>query len=152
MSDQRDKRPSSESDDLPGERRYRRDAEDPYMAVRSSAQEAIRRANSRDQGKGSDAVTSAIKKPGVVIAVVVGIAAVLAFAAYILVSRSTQPATTSPAPQTQPQTQTKQTPTFVRTTSRFGKRFADTRNVRYRANFDCSGRRKPADHRGKDNA
>ncbi len=110
MSDQRDKRPSSESDDLPGERRFRRDVEDPYMAVRSSAQEAIRRASSRDQSKGPDAVTSAMKKPGVVIAVVVGIAAVLAFAAYIIVSRSTQPDTASPAPQTQtPQTQTKQT-------------------------------------------
>jgi uncharacterized membrane protein YhiD involved in acid resistance len=110
MSDQRDKRPSNDPDDLPGERRFRRDIEDPYMAVRSSAQEAIRRASSRDQSKGSDAVTSAMKKPGVVIAIVVGIAAVLALAAYILVSRSTQPDTASPAPQTQPQTQTKQTP------------------------------------------
>ena len=105
MSDQRDKRPDSESDDLPHERRFRRDVEDPYMAVRSSAQDAIRRANSRDQSKGPDAVMSTIKKPGVVIAIVVGIAAVLAFAVYILVSRSTQPATTSPTPQTQ----TKQT-------------------------------------------
>ncbi len=104
MSDQKDRRTGSDSDDLPGGRRFGRDAEDPYMAVRSSAQDAIHRANSRDQGKGSDD-KSPMKKPGLVIVVVVGIAAVLAFAAYILVSRSTQPVTTSPAPQTQ----TKQT-------------------------------------------
>ena len=108
MSDQKDRRTGGEFDDLPSERHFRRDIDDPYMAVRSNAQDAIRRANSRDQGKGSDAVTSAIKKPGVMIAVVVAIAAVLAFAAYILVSRSTQPTTTTTSPT--PQTQTKQTP------------------------------------------
>ncbi|MGA9768639.1 MAG: DUF4956 domain-containing protein [Blastocatellia bacterium] len=107
MSDQRDRGKGSESDDLPGERRYGRDVDDPYMAVRSSAQDAIHRANSRDQGKRPDDVLSTMKKPGVMIAVVVAVAAVLAFVAYMLVARSTQLDTTSQAPQTQ--TQTKQT-------------------------------------------
>lgn len=105
MSDHRDRRTGSEFDDLPGKRRFGRDEEDPYMAVRSSAQDAIHRANSRNHSNESDAPVSAIKKPGVIIAIVVSVAAVLAFAAYILMSRSTQPVTQAPTTQTQ----TKQT-------------------------------------------
>ena len=110
MSDHKDRPTGSEPNDLPGDRRYGRDIDDPYMAVRSSAQEAIHRANASDRGKSSDGVMSAMRKPGVIIAVVVATAAVLAFLAYIIVSRSTEPVTTSPTTQTQTtQTQTKQT-------------------------------------------
>lgn len=109
MSDQRDRGTGSESDDLPGQRRFRHDTEDPYMAVRGSAQDAIRRANSRDQNRGADAAVDTMKKPGVIIAIVIAVAAVLAFATYILVSRSMQPATQTSTNQNQNQTQTRQT-------------------------------------------
>jgi uncharacterized membrane protein YhiD involved in acid resistance len=109
MSDRRDNRPGGEFDDMPGEHRFRRNAEDPYMAVRDSAQEAIRRASARDQKKEPEGVMNAMKKPGVMIAVVVGIVAVVALATYILVSQSTKPSTQAPATQTPAtQTQTKQ--------------------------------------------
>ena len=106
MDNQRDRHTGNESDDSPNERRFRRDTEDPYMAVRSSAQDAIRRANSRDQNPGSDASADTMKKPGVIIAIVIAVAAILAFATYILVSRSTQPATETSTTQTQTQNQT----------------------------------------------
>jgi hypothetical protein len=119
MSNHRDRREGGEFDDMPSERRYRRDPEDPYMAVRDSAQEAIRRANSRDRKKGPDGAASAMKKPGMMIAVVVGAVAILALATYIIVSKSTRSTTQAPttqAPATQrpatqapaTQTQTKQ--------------------------------------------
>ena len=62
MSDPRDRRPRDDFngrrsrddfDDMPIERRHRWDDDDRYAGVCNSAQEAIRRASSRGEGKGN---------------------------------------------------------------------------------------------------
>jgi uncharacterized membrane protein YhiD involved in acid resistance len=116
MSDHKDRRPRGDFDDLPDENRHRWDREDRYSAVRDSAKEAVRRANSRGQGSGPGGATSLMKKPGALIALELGGVAIVALITYVLVARSARPATLTPAAQTPAsqtpatQTQTKQAP------------------------------------------
>ena len=48
MSNPKDRRTSDDFDDLPDENRHRWDREDRYSAVRNSARDAVRRANSNN--------------------------------------------------------------------------------------------------------
>lgn len=96
--------------DMPEERESRRRGDDRYRDgrgdVRGSAQEAVRRANSRGRGRGKPGLAQLTSKRGLLIAALVGGIAVLALVTYLLVSRSPQPSTQSPAA-----AQTRQAPT-----------------------------------------
>jgi uncharacterized membrane protein YhiD involved in acid resistance len=112
MSNPKDRRTRDDFDDLPDENRHRWDGEDRYSAVRNSARDAVRRANSRGQSRGSEGISKLMKKPGALIAMVIGGVAIVALATYILVARSTKPTTLTPAAQTPAaQTQTRQAQT-----------------------------------------
>jgi uncharacterized membrane protein YhiD involved in acid resistance len=109
--DPRNRRPRDDFDDMPVERRYRWDEDDRYAGVRNSAQEAIRRASSRGNGKRSAGAASGTKKPATIIALVLAGVALVALTTYILVSRSAQPASQTPAAQTRQAPTSTQTPT-----------------------------------------
>jgi uncharacterized membrane protein YhiD involved in acid resistance len=107
--------------DLPEEREPRRrdnerHRDDRYRDVRDSAQDAIRRANSRGSSRTDSGLSRVRNKRGLLIAALIGGVAVLALVTYLLVSRSPDPAgqpgtatqtrqpstTTTPAQPTQP--------------------------------------------------
>lgn len=107
MSDHKDKQFRDEFDDLVRDRQHKWDEDDRNSAVRFSAQEAIRRASSRGDRKEPENVSNIMKKPGAFIAIIVGVVVLVAFATYMFVARSTQPASQTPPVQTQ----TRQAPT-----------------------------------------
>ncbi|HVG18006.1 MAG TPA: DUF4956 domain-containing protein [Blastocatellia bacterium] len=82
-----------------------RRSDDRYRHVRDSAQDAIRRANSRGQSRKKTDLSRLMKKRGLLIAALIGGIAVLALVTYLLVSRSADPSGQSPTA-----TQTKQAP------------------------------------------
>ncbi|HKP87022.1 MAG TPA: DUF4956 domain-containing protein [Blastocatellia bacterium] len=97
MSDRKNRPSRDDFDDLEHERRFKWDDDDRYSAVRHSAQDAVRRATSRGNKRRPEGGQNLMKKPGAIIALVLGGVAIVALATYILVARSTQPATPSPA-------------------------------------------------------
>lgn len=108
MSDRRDRYDRYERDDyydMPEERDPRPRGDDRYRDARDSAQDAIRRANSRGRSRNKTDLSRLTGKRGLLVAALIGGIAVLAFVTYLLVSRSTEPSGQSP-----PATQTKQAP------------------------------------------
>jgi uncharacterized membrane protein YhiD involved in acid resistance len=108
MSNRRERFDRPDGDDyydMPEERDVRRGGNGRYRHVRDSAQDAVRRANSRGRSRKGSGASRLMNKRGLLIAALLGGIALLALVIYVLVSR-----TAAPAAQPQTATQTKQAP------------------------------------------